>query len=272
MTQEPRRAAGVAATEQAWNARQLRALQRPAWRLWRYRAPAVVLGLSQRELARQLHDAPLAVLQRRSGGGAVLVGPWMIGVSVALPAAHRLVRDGPVPAYRWLGEALARALSVGGVQCSAVPPGQLRAAARPAAAEWACFGGLSPWEVVCSGRKIAGLAQVRTAAVVLLVGGVLLQRPDWELLCAVLRQPADEARRLDAATCAWQQAAGGAAVDHDALCARLRAQLRAQLRAALVEQPPGAARHPPRGASAASERPRAALVERPSSLRSGPTQ
>ena len=220
----------MAAAEQAWNARQLRGLRRPAWRLWRYDAPAVVLGVSQLALLRQLGDAPLAVLRRRAGGGAVLVGPWMVGVSVALPATHRLVRDGPVPAYRWLGQALARALSVDGVACVAVPPAQLRAAGAAVAADWACFGSLSPWEVVCGGRKMAGLAQVRTAEVVLLVGGVLLQRPDWDLLCTLLGRGRHEARRLDCATCAWQQAAPGAAFDRARLLGRLRWQLRAALR------------------------------------------
>ena len=225
-------AAGVAAHEQAWNGRALRAPPRPSWRVWRYREPALVLGVSQRELQALAAAAPLAVLRRRAGGGAVLAGPWMLGLSVALPAGHALARDGLLACYRWLGQALAQALSFGGAHCRALAPHEL--GARPAAArDWACFGSLSPWEVVCDGRKIAGLAQVRTPGCVLLAAGVLLQRPDWELLCRALRQPPREALRLERATIDWQQAArlgGGSGDDPDRVRPRLRAALAACLR------------------------------------------
>ncbi|MDE2119139.1 MAG: ligase [Betaproteobacteria bacterium] len=203
---ERRPAAAEAAREQAWNQARLRGPpSRPRWRTWRYRAPAVVLGAGQAELA----DAAavgaaaqgVAVLRRRAGGGAVLVGPWMLGLSVVLPAAHAHARGGPLPAYRWLGEALAAALTeMVQAPCRSVPPGELAPGER-AARDWACFGAMAPWEVACGGRKICGLAQVRTRDAVLLVGGVLLQAPDWELLCRVLGQPASEARRLRGATC-----------------------------------------------------------------------
>lgn len=224
----------AAQDEQAWNDRQLRAPPRPAWRLWRYREPAVVLGVGQRTLEDSTQCAPVAVLRRRAGGGAVLVGPWMLGLSVALPADHPLVEDGLLPAYRWLGETVARALSFDGVRCHALEPQMLPGHAA-AARDWACFGSLSPWEVLCDGRKIAGLAQVRTRDVVLLVGGVLLRRPDWELLCLVLGQPAHEAQRLDAATCDWQRAAqrcGGSGDGSERVAVRLRAQIASSLRGA----------------------------------------
>lgn len=235
----PRRpGAGVAAREQAWNARQLLdPPQRPLWRTWRYRAPAVVLGAGQAAL----HDAArataeardIALLRRRAGGGAVLVGPWLLGVSVVLPAADPRVRDGALAAYRWLGEALAEALSFAGVRCRSVAPRE--GAARGAATrDWACFGAMAPWEVACGRRKIAGLAQVRTRHAVLLVGGVLLRRPDWELLCLALAQPAREARRLAAATCDWSSAAPHATPDD---VERVRARLREALSRRLRDAP-----------------------------------
>jgi lipoate-protein ligase A len=201
---------GVACAEQRWNAAQLaQPPASPVARLWRYDAPAVVLGCSQRRLLATVDDSPeLPVLLRDSGGGAVLVGPWMLGLSVALPAAHALVRGGPVPAYRWLGEALAGVLRRFGIAAAALPPGALVAPRADDPLAWACYGGLSPWEVVAHDRKLVGLAQVRRRCGVLLVGGLLLAPPPWALLCGVLGRPEADARALAARTTSVQEAAG----------------------------------------------------------------
>lgn len=202
------------ADEQRWNEAALAApVRRPAWRLWVYREPAVVLGRSQRAWARD-RGAGLEVLVRTAGGGAVLVGPWMLGVSALLPPAHALAAGGPVPSYRWLGEALALALQRCSVDALALSPEVLRArrGGRPAPApDWACFGGLSPWEVLVGERKIAGLAQVRRREGVLLVAGVLVHPPPWDLLCDRLGQGADEALRLARATTSLADAQPAAA-------------------------------------------------------------
>lgn len=225
-----------AAEEHAWNEHALaQPVEQPGWRVWRYARPAIVLGCSQRRLFETLaarQAAPdVELLLRRSGGGAVLVGPWMIGVSVVLPPEHELVREGPVPSYRWLGIGLARVLQRFGVAARALSPAEL---GRPAQAgrqadatqparhadatqpvpdvdlRWACFAGLSPWEAVAGGRKITGLAQVRRRTGVLLVAGVLVERPDWALLCAALGRPAADAAALARVTtcCADEGAAG----------------------------------------------------------------
>jgi len=187
-------------------------VEAPAWRLWSYREPAIVLGCSQRRLLDELGARPdVEVLVRAAGGGAVLVGPWMLGLSALLPAAHPLVACGPVPSYRWLGECLEQSLQQVGVGATTLSPDALRAhrAERPAPAlDWACFGGLSPWEVLVGDRKIAGLAQVRRRQGVLLVAGVLLQPPPWTLLCDRLGRSRDEARLLALSTtsCAQERA------------------------------------------------------------------
>lgn len=201
---------GVACAEQRWNEAQLaQAPAGPRLRLWRYDAPAVVLGCSQRRLLATVNDgSELPVLLRHSGGGAVLVGPWMLGLSVALPAAHALVRGGPVPSYRWLGKALAGVLRRFGIAATALPPTALAAPRADDPLAWACYGGLSPWEVVAQDRKLVGLAQVRRREGVLLVGGLLLEPPPWALLCRVLGRPEADARALAARTTSVQETAG----------------------------------------------------------------
>lgn len=201
---------GVACAEQRWNEAQL--LQPPPCpvaRLWHYDAPAVVLGCSQRRLLATVDDrCELPVLLRDAGGGAVLVGPWMLGLSVVLPAGHALVRGGAVPAYRWLGEALAGVLRRFGIAATALAPTALPASRTDDPLAWACYGGLSPWEVVAQEKKLVGLAQVRRRTGVLLVGGLLLAPPPWALLCRVLGRAEADARALAARTTSVQETAG----------------------------------------------------------------
>lgn len=223
----------VAVTEQLWNEQQLlQPLRAPAWRSWRYREPVVVLGCAQRRLLAEAgaHCGP-ELLLRASGGGAVLTGPWMLGLSVALPAHHPLVAEGPVGSYRWLGEQIAQLLQGAGIAAQAIAPQQLRQprpAPGPVLVDWACFGGLSPWEVLVRGRKIAGLAQVRRRTGVLLVGGLLLSPSPWPLLCRALGRDLEDAARLaELTTCCTDQA--GAAFDVGAFERALLCNLQARL-------------------------------------------
>lgn len=218
-----------AVREQLWNEQQLaQPVTAPGFRTWRYREPVVVLGCSQRRLLAQA-GGQVQVLLRQSGGGAVLTGPWMLGLSVALPPDHPLARQGLVASYRWLGEAIARVLQQGGVDAQALAPEALRAlpAAQRTAVDWACFGGLSPWEVLAQGRKIAGLAQVRRASGVLLVGGVLLQPSPWQLMCDALGRGGADARTLAATTVSAAELA--AHFDGQACAQRLGLALQAAL-------------------------------------------
>lgn len=198
----------------------------PAWRVWVYDEPAVVLGCSQRRLLGNARDdIDVSVLLRGSGGGAVLTGPWMLGMSVALPPTHAFASNGLVASYQWLGELLAELLrELAGVAAIALPPEAVRLVGPKDSLQWACFGGLSPWEVVVEGRKIAGLAQVRRRQGVLIVAGLLLDRPDWGLLCATLRRPAAEATALAQCTTSWAEE-GAPPIAHAALAAVLEQRL-----------------------------------------------
>jgi len=191
--------------EQRWNEERLATpVLQPAWRAWHYQGAVIVLGRSQRSLLDTIEPRhEMEVLRRASGGGAVLVGPWMLGLSVALPPDHRLVGDGAVNSYRWLGQAIARALLQSGIDAWAISPQALlaRRAQNPAPAlDWACFGALSPWEVLVGDKKIAGLAQVRRRQGILLVAGVLLKAVPWQLLTDGLGRLPQQANQLSELT------------------------------------------------------------------------
>jgi lipoate-protein ligase A len=165
-------------------------------------APGLVLG--RHAVDPDLDGAALAaegveVLRRSSGGGPVLWDRDLLALDVALPRGHRLAPDDVVAAYRWLGEALADALTALGVPgVEVLTVARARAAqAAPGPAADACFGGLSPWEVLAGGRKVVGLSQTRRRAGALLQAGVLLGL-DAARLARLLGRDAAWARGLAA--------------------------------------------------------------------------
>lgn len=217
----------TAAEEQAWNVRQLAAVPPAALvRVWRHRTAAVVLGCaqrSQRPAIERRAAGVVALVDRPAGGGAVLAGPSMISVSIVLPPGHALLRGNLIDCYRWLGQLHVEALAGCGVTGRALPPHEVRradAALGACAVSWACFGALSPWEVVApDGRKLVGLAQRRQRDGVLLVAGTLVADPDWPLLCGVMGHPEDEAAlRRRSVSC---RALAGRAIDPQRVAAAL---------------------------------------------------
>jgi len=178
------------------------------------RAPAVVLGRSQRAL--DLVPV-LPVRHRASGGGAVLTGPWLLRAALRLPRTHLLVRDGPLPLARWFGRVHLRWLQTLGLGDARLHSGGSRE-------HWACFGGQGPGEVFVHGRKLAGIAQAWRRSSVLLVSGTQLSAAPWPLLCTSFRRPPDEARELARATIALDECLG-CPVDVLACARSLRAAL-----------------------------------------------
>jgi len=201
--------------EQDWNRRQLSSeVIEPRMRFWTYESPGVVLGCSQRGLlsavdAAQRIGVPLA--GRQAGGGAVLTGPWMLSVSLVLPVTHSLALGGALVGYRRIGEAFAKVLRGIGIDAHALTSDEARAAQQEgerADLQWACYGGLSPWEVVVGKRKIVGLAQVRRRTGVLVAAGLLLSRPDWAMLCKAVGKPIADAAFLAERTSSCEEELG----------------------------------------------------------------
>lgn len=179
-----------AQAEQEWIARCLEAgLDRPRLALVDYEGPAVIYGRSTVPAApavERAREAGCSVLQRPSGGGAVLAGPWMLGAALLLPAASPLAAAGIVGAFRQFGAAWAQALESLGFGCREAGPDDAALQNRLAAqlgVNWVCFSGLSHGELVdAAGCKVLGLAQWRGKWGVLLSAGLLLRPVPWDLL------------------------------------------------------------------------------------------
>jgi len=146
----------------------LPATNRPALRWYVPREPALVLGNGQKpSIVSQaaVEAAGISVYRRTSGGAAVLVTDDLLSLDVALPAAHPLATTDVVLAYQWMGEAWEDALhALSAAKARALPTAEQRAIPAPPKDDplrLACFGTLSPWEVVVGKRKLVGLCQVR---------------------------------------------------------------------------------------------------------------
>lgn len=186
----------TAREEQAWNEQALATpVTQPALRFWHYTEPGLVLGASQSRLLSRMPQDAEHIVARGAGGTAVLTGPWMLSLSLVLPVEHPAARGGPLPAYEWLGRRCQAAMHALGI-ARAMATADRRDAKSLA---WACFAGLSPWEVTVDGRKLVGLAQRRRKQGVLVAAGVLLTPPDWDLACRRMGRPASDAQGLAAA-------------------------------------------------------------------------
>ncbi len=165
----------------------------------------LVLGFSQKHdilnpVALQDGQA-IPIYHRRAGGTAVLVGPHLLSLDVFLPAGHPLSLADVVESYRWFGEVWVAALQAVGVQTRIVSIEEAHAQRallkQPSTHNYeslmhrACYGTLSPYEVVVGQRKVVGLDMIRRRAGTLLQAGVLLHW-DTELLAYLLGHTQEE--------------------------------------------------------------------------------
>ena len=172
----------------------------------------LVLGFSQQPTilnTQVLAHHPLPIYHRRAGGTAVLVGPHLLGLDVMLPAGHPLILPDLVENYRWLGETWVATLRELGIATRAVSPTEAHAQrdllkqpatrARESVLRRACYGSLSPYEVVATTKnlKVVGLDMIRRRTGTLLQAGVLLHW-DTEKLSALLgHTPQEQAILLE---------------------------------------------------------------------------
>lgn len=107
----------------------------------------------------------VAVVRRRSGGGAVFVSPGsQVWVDAFLPAGDALLLADVGRSFLWFGELWAKALSAA-LAAKAPAVGRIEVAAPGGpSSSWGrrlCFGSLGAGEVTIAGRKVVGLSQRR---------------------------------------------------------------------------------------------------------------
>jgi lipoate-protein ligase A len=202
----------TATEEQNWNTTQLKGHVTEAQvALWEYRRPGVVLGCSKRpteEMRAYSGKIDVDLVQRRTGGGAVLVGPWMMSASILLPLHHPLANLNIHETYRWFGESHAVALRSFGLESEVIKSNKDPLVSADKKLDWACFGGRCTGELIVNNRKVVGLAQLRSKRGILLVSGILLYDPNWKLLCNVYGQPEDHAEGLHNETTSCERELG----------------------------------------------------------------
>jgi lipoate-protein ligase A len=123
-------------------------------------APTLVLGSAQRRTEvddRVTSALGIEVVQRRSGGGAVLLVPGeFVWLDLVIPADDPLWRADVGAAMEWVGDLWATALEV---PRATVHRGGLQAS------RWSrqvCFAGVGSGEVVVGDTKLVGVSQRRT--------------------------------------------------------------------------------------------------------------
>ncbi len=191
---------------------------RPALRWYVAKQPALILGNGQKPEAADLaaaHAAGVLVYRRTSGGTAVLLDEDAVNMEVALPPGHPLATGDVVRDYEWIGDVWVRALAALGIAgVRAIPLDEVRGLlplAKDDPLRLACYGTLSPYEVVSGQRKAVGLSQVRRR------GGVLYQMSTYlrwrpERLAALMALSSEDrealTRRLREVTIGLDELAG----------------------------------------------------------------
>ncbi len=124
---------------------------------------ALVLGSTQPPSVvdrARAEAAGVAIVRRRSGGGAVRVGPRdPLWVDVWLPRGDPLWDDDVLAAAGWVGEWWFSALEAAGARGVSVHHGP---SVRDRWSPVACFAGMGPGEVEAEGRKVVGVSQWRS--------------------------------------------------------------------------------------------------------------
>jgi lipoate-protein ligase A len=125
---------------------------------------ALVLGSAQPESSVDLDacaKAGIALVRRRSGGGAVLVEPGsLVWIDLVIAATDPLWSPDIGRSTWWVGAVWTDALRSAGLGALEVWKGPM---VRNEWSSWVCFAGLGPGEVVTAQRrKVVGISQRRT--------------------------------------------------------------------------------------------------------------
>lgn len=162
----------------------------PTLRLYGWEPLCLSLGYGQRSREAdlvQLTANGWGIVRRPTGGKAILHGDELT-YSLALPANHPLASGDVLTSYLTISRALASGLALLGLHPQAGPMTEARNTQGPV-----CFEVPSHYEIIVSGRKLIGSAQMRRKGGIL-QHGTLPLHGDLGRICTALAYP-DEATR-----------------------------------------------------------------------------
>lgn len=163
----------------------------------------ISLGRSQRGMA----VAGQPARARASGGGAVLVGPWLLRALLVVPRSHHALQGGPARAALWFGRIHQQWLASLGIRAE-LYEGRL-------VNHWACFAGRASGELMVDGRKLTGVSQTWRRRRALLWSGTLIDAVPWAILTHALGEGADATEELALQTTNARALLGTAALAPD---------------------------------------------------------
>ena len=182
-------------------------------------SPALVLGSTQSESSFDLarcRAAGLAVVRRRSGGGAVVVRPGaQVWVDFFVPRNDPLFDDDVLASFGFVGAIWMAAICDSFPSISRSSVAVARGQVEPTA--WSatlCFGGLGAGEVSVGGRKVVGVSQRRDRNGAWFHSMALLELDPLELT-SLLDRPAAERREAAAWLATFATALPSAALGRD---------------------------------------------------------
>lgn len=165
----------------------------PRLRWYRATETAVVRGRAQRH--HPLPASAVPVLDRPTGGGAVLLDPHLLSCDVLVPATHPLAGGDPMATFDRVGAAWRDALAGLGVEGLALHPTALGATRRgddrARLLADVCFATRGRGEVLLGDRKLVGLSQRRRRSGVLVQCGMVRRWRPRQLLAALGADPDD---------------------------------------------------------------------------------
>jgi lipoate-protein ligase A len=147
----------------------------PTLRFYSWSEPVVILGVGQSSADIDLTACEAlgyCVLRRISGGTAVYHDADELSFEITVPAGHLLGPFDVRLAYARFAEILSDALVPIGVATRAVEADEATTRSPDEQLRPACFAALSPYELLASGRKLIGMAQVRRGGVIIQHGAV----------------------------------------------------------------------------------------------------
>jgi len=206
----------------------------PVLRLYGWEEPAVSVGYFQ-DAEKEIdcpycRDKGIRIVRRPTGGKAVLHGGDLTYSLVARESSPLFSPD-VVETYRTISGCLIRGLAKSGIDVQIVEKGR-----GGTAAGGFCFATSYKNELLASGRKICGSAQVRARGVFLQHGSVLIDF-DPLAVCATLGNAEDAgggARKIKEAVTSVRETIGRSISIHD-LCRDIAAGFEEVLHVRLVE-------------------------------------